>query len=151
MPRKGKPGDIVRIDLGDGRHTYGQLVTDPYVAVYDLPTTQEVTEMAEVVARPILFIVAVFDSAIGRRGWPVVGQAPPGSPIVTVPDSFLQDVFLNCKIVDVQGNTRPASPQECAGLERYAVWDPADLTERLRDHYAGRPNAVLENMKLRLP
>jgi hypothetical protein len=35
-------------------------------------------------------------------------------------------------------------------LERVAVWDPAHVEERIRDHYAGRPNAHLAYMKVRL-
>jgi len=153
MARKGKPGDIVRIGLGDGRHTYGQLLTDPYVAVYDCPTTGEDPDTAEVVGKPILFIVSVYDQAIGRRGWPVVGQAPPGSPDIAVPDQFMQDVAnpANLRIIDVNGNVRPATYDECAGLERCAVWEAEHVAERIRDQYAGRPNVYLEHMKLRRP
>jgi len=153
MVRKGKPGDIVRIDLGDGRYTYGQLLADPYVAVYDFPTTGEATAMAEVVGKPILFIVAVYDRAIGRRGWPIVGQAPPGSPHIAVPDQFMQDMAnpANLRIIDVEGNIRPATFEECAGLERCAVWEAEHVAERIRDHDAGRPNAYLESLKLRKP
>ena len=48
MARKGKPADIVRIDVGAGWHTYGQLLGDPFLAVFDLPTTDRVTDMAAV-------------------------------------------------------------------------------------------------------
>jgi hypothetical protein len=70
MPRTGAPGDIIRIDFDTGRHTYGQLLTDPYLAVYDLPSEA-------------------------------------------------------------------------------VVWEAVHIAERLRDHYAGRPNPHLESMKLR--
>lgn len=96
---------------------------------------------------------AVYDRAIGRRGWPIVGHAPPGSPDIPVPDSFLQDPVppFNCRIIDVAGNIRPVTVQECEGLERAAVWEAEHVAERIRDHYAGRPNVHLERMKLRFP
>jgi hypothetical protein len=153
MARKGKPGDIVRIDIGDGRHTYGQLVTAPYVAVYDFPTTEQATDPAEVVGKPILFTVGVYDRAIGRRGWPVIGQAPPGSPGIAVPEQFMQDPFnpASLRIIDADGNMRPATYEECEGLEPCSVWEAEHVAGRIRDHYAGRPNVALEHMKLRVP
>lgn len=152
MARNGVPGDIVRIDVDQGLHTYGQLLAPPYVAVYDLATAEEVG-MADVVDRPILFIVAVDDRAVARGGWPVVGTAPEGSPAVAVPLFFTQDQFnpSRCKIIDVAGNVRPATVEECEGLERAAVWAAEHVTERIRDHYAGRPNVDLEHMRLRRP
>lgn len=151
MARKGAPGDIVRIDFDGGLHTYGQILAVPYVAVYDLPTADDVTDMADVVSQPILFIVAVYDRALGPKGWPVVGKAPDGSPDVPVPEYFMQDRFnpQNCKIIDVDGNMRRVAPHECEGLERAAVWEAEHIAERLRDHYAGRSNVHLESMKLR--
>jgi hypothetical protein len=150
MPRTGAPGDIIRIDFDTGRHTYGQLLTDPCLAVYDLPSEQDVLDLAEVVGRPILFIVAVHDRALARD-WPIVGRTPPDTPLPAVPEYFMQDMFnpASCKIIDVEGNIRPVSPEECAGLERAAVWEAVHIAERLRDHYAGRPNPHLESMKLR--
>jgi hypothetical protein len=151
MARAGVPGDIVRIDFDGKRHTYGQLLADPYVAVHDLPTEGDATDLAEVVGSPILFIVAVHDRAIGRD-WPIVGTAPAGSALPAVPEYFMQDMFnpSKCKIIDLEGNMREVTPQECVGLERAAVWEAEHVAERLRDHYAGRPNPHLESMKLRL-
>jgi hypothetical protein len=153
MARKGDPGDIVRINLGDGRHTYGQLLVDPFIAVYDFPTTDRVADLTAVVGRPVLFVIAVNHAAVGRCGWPVVGQAPPGSPAVAVPDRFVQDVAdpADCRIVDVEGNARPATIGECEGLEPAAVWDAGHVAARLRDHYAGRPSVFLERLGLRHP
>jgi hypothetical protein len=149
--RKGAPGDIVRIDIGDGRHTYGLLLTDPYVAVYDLLTGDDESDLTQLPDRPVMFIVAVYDRAIDRD-WPIVGQMPAGSTLPAVPERFMQDMFnpQSCQIIDVDGNIRPATPQECVGLERAAVWEAEHVAKRIRDHYAGRPNLSLEHMKLKL-
>lgn len=150
--RKGRPGDVVQIDIGDGRHTYGVLLTDPFVAVYDLPTTGEgEADPVEVLGRPVLFIVAVYDDAIGRD-WPIVGTVPDGTRLPAVPDRFIQDIYnpQSCQIIDVDGNIRPATPQECVGLEAAAVWEGEHVVERIQDHYAGRPNVAVEHFKVRL-
>lgn len=152
MARTGAPGDIVRIDFDAGQHTYGLLLADPYVAVYDLPGAGDPPEPTGLLGRPILFILAVHDRALARD-WPVVGRVPPGSPLPAVPEFFLQDMFnpQSCKIIDVEGNLRQVPPEECVGLERAAVWEAEHVAERIRDYYAGRPNPHLESMKLQLP
>ena len=149
MARKCVPGDIVQIELEDGRHVYGQVLVHPYLAVYDYPTTDD-ADPTDVVSRPILFIVAVYDRALNGRTWPTVGKAPDGASI-TVPDFFTQDMFnpQSCKIIDVGGTMRSVPPEECEGLERAAVWEAVHVQERIRDHYAGRPNVYLKSMALR--
>jgi hypothetical protein len=123
------------------------------MAVYDLPTIDddEPPGPADVLGRPVLFIVAVYDRAIGLD-WPVVGRVPAGSTVPTVPERFTQDLFnlQRCKIIDVDGNMRPATPEECVGLERAAVWEVEHVAERIRDHYAGRTNVALDHMKVKL-
>jgi len=43
---------------------------------------------------------------------------------------------------------RPASREECAGLEAAAVWEPEHVEDRLRDHFAGRPNKWVESLRI---
>jgi hypothetical protein len=47
------------------------------------------------------------------------------------------------------GVERPATREECFGLERAAVWDPEHVVSRLDDHFAGRPNAWVDLMRLK--
>ncbi len=42
------------------------------------------------------------------------------------------------------GVRRPATKEECKGLERSAVWTPEGIQRRLNDHYAGRKNYYIE-------
>lgn len=44
----------------------------------------------------------------------------------------------------------PATPEECAVLERAAVWDPGHVEDRLRDHFAGQSNKWVESLRLKL-
>jgi hypothetical protein len=150
--RKGQPGDIVRVDVGDDQYTYGVLLTDPFVAVYDILTKAgSEVEPIELLGRSVLFIAAVYDDAIGRD-WPIVGSVPAGSRLPAVPEQFTQDRYnpQSCQIIDADGNTRPATPQECVGLERAAVWEPEHVVGRIQDHYAGRPNFIVERFKVKL-
>ena len=86
-----------------------------------------------------------------KEGWPKVGHVPLELAPIPIPDQFMQDIVSGaCRIVDEAFNARPATPEECVTLERVAVWDLVHVVERIRDHYAGRPNAHLAYMKVRL-
>ena len=43
---------------------------------------------------------------------------------------------------------RTASLAECEALESAAVWEPDHVEDRLRDHYAGRPNRWVESLRI---
>jgi hypothetical protein len=119
-------GDVVRIELGDGTHTYARVLPEASFAIYDARTTEDLPIM-ETVERPVLFYVAVMNRAVKEKRWSVVGhktleewlQAPP---------RFIQDA-LNKKKFEIyqRGKMGPATRQECLGLERTAVWEPSML------------------------
>ena len=48
----------------------------------------------------------------------------------------------------IAGEVRPATREQCLGLERAAVWEPENIESRLADHYAGRPNAWADSLRL---
>jgi|HubBroStandDraft_2_1064218.scaffolds.fasta_scaffold303338_1 hypothetical protein len=141
-------GDVVRIELGDGTHTYARVLPEASFAIYDAQTTEDLPIM-KTVERPVLFYVAVMNRAVKEERWSVVGhktledwlQAPP---------RFIQDA-LNKKKFEIyqHGKIRPATRQECLGLERTAVWEPEHVEDRIRDFYAGRPNKWVELLKMR--
>lgn len=55
----------MRLDLGEGYHTYARELQHPFVAIYDARTIEPM-EPGQIVARPPLFIVGVFDQAFNR-------------------------------------------------------------------------------------
>jgi hypothetical protein len=151
MPRQRfEPGAVRRMDLDERRHTYARMLSDhPYHAIYDAVTEADLAP-DEVVARPVLFVLAVADRAYQR--WPKVGEVPLARAPVAIPEFFVQDRFnpQQCRIMDYHGNMRPASPEECVGLEPAAVWDPEHVEQRLRDHLAGQENPHLAHMQVKL-
>jgi hypothetical protein len=148
-----EPGAILRIDVDARRHAYARMLSDhPYYAIYDAITDVELAP-AEVVTRPVLFVLAVNDRAYRGACWRNAGFVSLAEAPVPIPEFFRQDLLdpARCHIVDHTGNSRPATPAQCVGLEADAVWDPEHAAERLRDHDAHRPNVHLENLKLVLP
>jgi len=141
-------GDIVEIPLGDGTHTYARVLPEATFAFYDCRTTETVP-ISEVVTKPLLFFVAVMNRAIKEKRWPVVGHIPLESGLQS-PPRFIQDA-LNKKRFEIyeHGRIRPATRQECFGLERAAVWEPEHVEDRIRDHYAGRQNKWVESLRMK--
>ncbi|MGI5241940.1 immunity 26/phosphotriesterase HocA family protein [Dactylosporangium sp. CA-139066] len=142
-------GTFVRIPLSDGSFGYGRVLEHPYMAFYDLRTAEPSSDLDAVEARPILF-----RQAVRRRGdaWPVIGRrdltGAAAEPVV----QFTQDRadWRKCTIFDTAGLERAATPQECVGLERAAVWDMPHIEERLLDTFEGRPNGYEVRARVRL-
>ena len=88
-------------------------------------------------------------SAIKKGRWPILGHIPLEGQL-TDPPRFIQDE-LNKKSFQIYkaGVIIPATREQCEGLERSAVWDPEQVEDRLRDHYAGRINKWVESLKIK--
>ncbi|HEX8860796.1 MAG TPA: DUF4259 domain-containing protein [Actinomycetes bacterium] len=147
-----EPGAVLRVGLDDGTHTYARMLSHrPYLAVYDARRSDDDVDVEQIVRSPVLFVVAVAAAAYRSGRWQRVGWVPLLAAAVVIPEFFLQDIFdsQQCQVVDHLGRERAATPEECVGLERSAVWAAEHIEERVRDHYQNRPNAHLEVMKLR--
>jgi hypothetical protein len=142
-------GDVVRIDLGDGTHTYARVLAEASFAFYDARSRVDLSA-EEVVGKPVLFIVAVMNHAVTRGRWPRVGHVALEEKLATPPPTFIQGAIDGRQFrIYEKGTMRPATREECEGLERCAAWDPTHVEDRLLDHYAGRPNVWFESLKIR--
>jgi hypothetical protein len=142
-------GDVVVIDLGDGFHTYARVLEEASFAFYDGRANEELT-VDRIVTLPILFQVAVMDHAIKRRRWVVIGNAPLDDLLLNPPPRFIQDPIRKDRFrIYAKGQIRPATKEECIGLECAAVWEPTHVEDRLRDHYSGRQNKWVESLKIK--
>jgi hypothetical protein len=148
--RRERPGTFLRIPLSDGSFGYGR-VLEHRVAFYDFRTTEPSSDLDTIAAKPMLFALSVRRRP-GRDKWVGIGEKPLEGEVAKPTVAFLQDVadFRNCVIFDDRGTERKASPEECIGLERSAVWEPHHVEERLLDTFMGRPNAAEMHLRVRL-
>ncbi len=136
-------GSIVKIDYDDQQHTYGLIVTEPWVRVFDYATSEEVADIAQILRSSILFTVAVQSFAIEEGRWPIIGETTLGPEDKQPPDEFIQDQFdpSNLHIIstksDGEWSKRLATIDECEGLEPAGVLDPEHVEERIAHYYAG--------------
>ncbi|AFD06632.1 immunity 26/phosphotriesterase HocA family protein [Solitalea canadensis] len=143
-------GSIVKIELNNGYHTYGRVLSDASFAIYDCRTNIEIQDPEIIVQKPILFIVAVYDSAVKNGRWLKVFNLPLEKELERLPFKYIQDKLDPNKFqIYDNGNIRPASKEECVGLERAAVWEPEHVEERIIDYYEGRNNKWVELFALK--
>ena len=88
--------------------------------------------------------------AVTRGRWKRVGHKPISDAEARPPAKFIRDLLAPGRYrIYEDGKMRKATRKECEGLEAAAVWDPEHVEDRLRDHYAGRPNKWVESLRLK--
>lgn len=140
-------GDIVKIDLGDGWFAFAQVLTAPLFAFFDL-RVRDIPPLEQIARAPIAFKIWVMDYAVTDGDWPVIGRAS----VITdeSPWLFKRDALTKRLVITKTGDKeKPASLEECLKLECAAVWEPEHVVDRLRDHFAGRPNKWVESLRAR--
>jgi hypothetical protein len=142
-----KLGAVIEIDLENGHFAYGRILGGADYGIYDLYTPQRITDIEQIIQRPIIFIVAVYNYAINSRRWVKIGKAPLSPSLQELPFKFIQDALHPDRFElynPISGAITPALKEECKGLERCAVWSPEHVEERIHDHHVGRPNKWLK-------
>jgi hypothetical protein len=147
-----RPGDVLKISLGDGRHSYAQVGDEPLIVFFDGAFTDEPSPDV-VIGLPVLFRIWVHNDAVKRGLWPVIGNQPLAPENSAEPYFYKQDAvtgalsLYHSSFADT-GWERAASATDCNGLECAAVWEPEHVEDRLRDHYAGQPNRWVESLRI---
>ena len=142
-------GAVVKIPLDEKHHTYGQILPEADVAVFDSRSVHDLSPV-EVISTPVLFRVAVYNHAITKGRWPKIGSAPLRDEFQKPATKFIQDPLKPTEFsIYCGGETRRASRAECKGLELAAVWEPEHVEDRIRDHYRGAPNKWVQSLGIR--
>lgn len=144
-------GDILKIDLGDGTHTYAQVSTNPLVVFFNLKTSTDLSA-DQAAALPIAFKLWVMNSDL--RAWERVGNAVVEPSRLDPPVTFKQDfpsgrLSLYHHSFETAGGELPCKLSDCLGLERAAVWNATHVEDRLRDHFAGVENMWVKSLAIK--
>ena len=144
-------GTFLRISLSDGTFAYGRVLEFAYIAFYDYRTSSPSGDLDVIESMPVAFVLTVRMRDAGR--WLDIGcrelRGDVGEPVVRFKQSLADPT--RCVIYDSVGNERQATPQQCIGLEPPATWDGKHVEERLLDYFSGRPNDMVERLRVRLP
>jgi hypothetical protein len=145
-------GSVVEIDLGADGIAYGRLLLPPMFEFFDLRGGG----LDAIPSAEVLFRIDVMTTAIKSGRWPVIGVIPLSASERGHLEVFFKQnpltgalSFYSENRLSKQVLTSPATFEECERLERAAVWDPTHVEDRLRDHFAGRPNKWVESLRPR--
>lgn len=144
------PGDLLQIDLGSSYHSYARKLKGPYLAFYNVRTSDKLSPR-EIISNEVLFVLLVQNATVNKLK--KVGRIPENVEEMHVPDQFIQDLFDSSKIqiIDRNSNIRPASYREVVGLERVVAWSDKSIVERLNAHFDGRPSKTQQMYELKKP
>ena len=79
-----------------------------------------------------MFTVGIYKDVLASGKWPVVGHADPNNPEDDWPPAYcVRDKITGRTSLYQKGVMRPASEEECKGLETAAVWDAHHIVERI--------------------
>jgi hypothetical protein len=136
-------GDIICIPLGDSQYGFGRVLEEAVFAFYNLKC-DKVPDVSRILSARVIFKVPVMDNSVTSGRWPIVGHAELEPELSVAPKFFMEDVITGRLSIYHQGEITPATPEECDKLEAAAVWEPHQVECRLRDYFAGVPNATYE-------
>lgn len=132
-------GAIVKIPLEKGYFGYARIL-ETKIAIYDTYTQEDLTEN-EILLKPILLIVAVFDNAITKGRWEKISKAIPLETKLkneALPPMFKQDIFTKKLELVYYNRFEPATENECKGLERWSVWTAEGIEKRIIAYYTNK-------------
>lgn len=151
--KKDQIGNILSIRLDEDTYGIGRVVEEGFLEFYDVKLNGG--QLGELESRlgdaRVLFTLSVHKSWKKNEGWEVVGSNKDRLP--GIPYQFMQDIVnaADIQLIDPDGNSRPATYEEVEGLERLSVWEDNHVEDRLRDHFAGKPNVWVEHLKPKRP
>jgi hypothetical protein len=148
-------GSIVKIPFASNKVAFGLVLREPLVAIFDQQFDMgEVPDLSTLVVSPVAFELMVMNYAITQGRWVVVGRVSIPDNLRSPPAFCKQDLFTGKLSIYQEVDElaplyeRDATLDECRGLETAAVWDPEHVEDRIRDHFAGRPNAWVEQLRI---
>jgi hypothetical protein len=125
-------GDIYAIPLPNNTYAFGRLHKEYALAIY-----KEHTHDINVLPKSLEydFYVNVYADLLKDGEWPVVGTIPfEDEHDAWPPPGFIKDPINGKFSLYEHGEIRPATHEECMGLEAAAVWDRNHVVDRLMGH-----------------
>jgi hypothetical protein len=143
-----KPGQVLRIPLGDGTYGYCQMVDKVRHAFFDFSDNGEKSDIEKILSSKMIFKCTVDSYVINKGYWEIIGSFPIKEHLTIYEKSFSYNHHSNRYQIFKQGTGFiPASWEEIKDLEPFASWGHTHIEQRLRDHFAGRPNYHVEGFK----
>jgi hypothetical protein len=148
---KRKYGDIFKIELGDGSHSYAVSLDNPLFGIFGIKTFEEMN-IKDIEDNDIIFKVWVMDYATKDDCWKKIGHTDGFQGKFDNIRFFKQDLKSG-KITsynDRDGTEIPITYEDAVAMEAAAVWDPHHVEDRILDYFAGIQNKWVDRLRPKL-
>jgi len=142
--KKWETGNIVEIKLTDG-FSYGAIVNEPLVVFFNALFDKR-PKLEEILEKPVAFKIWIMNRAIGKNGWPIVGNLKLPAELMIEPRFYKYDQIAKSFSVYSESRDIPATKEECLDLECAAAWSLEHVESRLADQYSGKTNMWVESL-----
>jgi len=140
-------GSFVAIPL-NGEFGFGRVAREARIACYDIKAPV-ILPVAQIREAPVLFVVGVDFDAYTSGRWQIIGREPL-EPFLAAPVKFFrQDVFTGAIDIYLEGEFQPYAGEDLDKMERLVSWSDHRVEDRLRNHFAGRPDPNTESLKVK--
>ncbi|WBY08217.1 Imm26 family immunity protein [Sphingomonas sp. 7/4-4] len=151
---KRKEGQVLKIKLQNGMFSLGISLKEPIISFFDRVYRED--DLPQSVNNiPIAFSIMVMNSAITSGRWEVIYSSEIPDQLKSIPkfckkDQVTGELSIYHEIVELAPHyERPASLEECKELEVAAVWEAEHVEDRLLDHFLGKPNIWVDQLRIR--
>lgn len=141
-----KEGSLYAIKLEDGSYAYGQVCKGLDFAFFDLKSPK-LLPVDDILDRPVAFRIPVARGEPSRAGWTCVGVGPLQGSRATEAAYRHSPVGSKDVFLYRAGESRQASDSEVENLEVWAIWFAPQIEQRLADHFAGRTNLFVAQLR----
>lgn len=138
-----KIGMVFRVDLKErDAYAYGQIATDTKYIFFDhIDTKDKWIPVEEILEKPMAFYATVDRYVLKEDLWEILGIWPVKPENQVFPEPFGYDPFKKTYTIFKNGvGNVPCTLEDTYGRECLASWGHGSIEQRLRDHFAGRPN-----------
>ena len=130
--KKWESGNVVEIELTDGSFSYGLIINEPLFAFVG-DTFLKRPEISPKLFNTIAFQLLVMNSAIGKNGWPVIGDVQLKEISIPKAKFYRYDIISKKFFHHLDSfNCLPSTRKGCVGLECAAVWEKNHVEDRLQ-------------------
>jgi hypothetical protein len=147
-----KEGDIIKIPLPDGTHVYARILVDGSYAIYDYKTDIDISDLNDIIEKPILFIASVDIFGIKEGYWSVIGHIPLEKGLKNFYPRFFNAVptnEVNISFYNVYKNEiEEAIKNDWIGTGKTqlgGIHGRVHIESRIMDYYAGKKNIHNKN------
>ena len=136
---------VFRVDLHEGTYGCGQVATEVDNIFFNhMDVEGNFTPVEKILEKPVAFYATVDKYVLKEGLWEILGIWPVKPENQVFPEMFGYDSLMGNKgsyfIWKTALKRAPCSLEETNGRECLASYGHGSIEQRLRDHFAGRPN-----------